>query len=89
VMYLDKIVVAHGLLQAITRVNRVSWPAKDRGFVKAPMFVIDYVIIHELAHIIEPNHTSRFWGIVRAHNPTMDKAKSWLKEHGQVLEEQL
>jgi type I restriction enzyme R subunit len=37
VMYLDKIVVAHGLLQAIARVNRVSGLAKDKGFI------VDYV----------------------------------------------
>ena len=37
VMYLDKIVIAHSLLQAIARVNRVSGPAKDKGFV------VDYV----------------------------------------------
>lgn len=57
--------------------------------IKAPMFVIDYVIIHELAHLIEDNHTSRFWSIVRANSPTMEKAKAWLKEHGQVLEQEL
>lgn len=55
--------------------------------IKAPMFVIDYVIIHELAHLIEANHTPRFWNIVRAQDPTMDRAKAWLKEHGQLLEE--
>jgi predicted metal-dependent hydrolase len=57
--------------------------------IKAPMFVIDYAIIHELAHLIEPNHTSAFWSIVRAKTPTMDKAKSWLREHGQMLEEEI
>ena len=57
--------------------------------IKAPMFVIDYVIVHELAHLIESNHTPRFWNIVRANNPTMEKAKAWLKEHGQVLEQEL
>jgi len=55
--------------------------------IKAPMFVIDYVVVHELAHLIESNHTSRFWNVVRAAAPTMEKAKAWLKEHGQVLEE--
>jgi predicted metal-dependent hydrolase len=57
--------------------------------IKAPMFVIDYVIVHELAHLIETNHTSDFWNIIRASTPTMDKAKSWLREHGQVLEEEV
>ena len=37
VMYLDKVIVAHGLLQAIARVNRVAGEAKDKGFV------VDYV----------------------------------------------
>jgi len=55
--------------------------------IKAPMFVIDYVIFHELAHLIEANHTTKFWNIVRAQAPTMEKAKAWLKENGQLLEE--
>jgi len=55
--------------------------------IKAPMFVIDYVIVHELAHLIEGNHTPRFWDIVRSQTATMDKAKAWLKEHGQLLEQ--
>jgi len=57
--------------------------------IKAPMFVIDYVIVHELAHLIETNYTSRFWNIIWAHAPTMDKAKAWLKEFGQVLEKEV
>jgi len=57
--------------------------------IKAPMFVIDYVIVHELAHLMEANHTPRFWNIVRAQTPTMDKAKAWLKEHGQLLEQEI
>jgi len=57
--------------------------------IKAPAFVIDYVIVHELAHLIEANHTSRFWNIVRANAPTMERAKAWLKEHGRVLEEEI
>jgi predicted metal-dependent hydrolase len=55
--------------------------------IKAPMFVIDYVIVHELAHLIEANHTPRFWNIVRTQAPTMEKAKAWLKEHGELLEQ--
>ncbi len=55
--------------------------------IKAPIFVIDYVIAHELAHLLEPNHTPRFWNIVSTQVPNMDKARSWLREHGQILEE--
>lgn len=57
--------------------------------IKAPMYVIDYVIVHELAHLLESNHTSRFWNIVRAQSPRMEKAKQWLIEHGQLLEEDI
>jgi len=54
--------------------------------IKAPMFVVDYVIAHELAHLLEPNHTSRFWNIVKTQVTHFDKAKGWLKEHGEILE---
>lgn len=57
--------------------------------IKAPMFVIDYVIVHELAHLIEQNHTPRFWNIVRAQAPGMDKAKVWLQKNGALLEQEL
>ena len=50
------------------------------------MFVIDYVIVHELAHLLEPNHTPRFWNIISAQIGQMEKAKAWLKEHGGLLE---
>lgn len=77
--------------------NRYRWGSctvKDNvsfnwRLIKAPMFVIDYVIVHELAHLIEANHTDHFWSIIRAKSPTMEKAKSWLKEHGQILEEEV
>ncbi len=57
--------------------------------IKAPMSVIDYVIVHELAHLIEANHTPRFWNIVKAQITNMDKSRLWLKEHGQLLEDAL
>jgi len=77
--------------------NRYRWGSctvKDHvnfnwRLIKAPMFVIDYVIVHELAHLLESNHTPRFWNIVRAKVAKAEKAKAWLKEHGQMLEEEV
>ena len=57
--------------------------------IKAPIFVVDYVIAHELAHLLEPNHTPRFWNIVKTQVPNMDRARDWLREHGQLLEEEV
>ena len=57
--------------------------------IKAPMFVVDYVIVHELTHLLEPNHTPQFWNIVKTQVPTMDRARGWLREHGQILEEEV
>ena len=57
--------------------------------IKAPMSVIDYVIVHELTHLIEANHTPRFWNIVKAQIANLDKPKLWLKEHGQLLEDSI
>ncbi len=57
--------------------------------IKAPIFVVDYVIAHELAHLMEPNHTPRFWNIVKTQVPNMDRARDWLREHGQILEEEI
>ena len=77
--------------------NRYRWGSctvKDNvnfnwRLIKAPMFVIDYVIVHELAHLIEANHTARFWNVIRAQIPKMEKARDWLSENGQVLEEEI
>lgn len=54
--------------------------------IKAPIAVIDYIIIHELAHLIETNHTPEFWNIVSVQLPHYEQAKNWLKENGHLLE---
>jgi predicted metal-dependent hydrolase len=43
--------------------------------------VIDYVIIHELTHLKEMNHTKRFWRLVAEHCPRWREHRKWLKEH--------
>lgn len=57
--------------------------------IKAPIFVVDYVITHELAHLLESNHSPRFWNIVKTQVPNMDRARDWLREYGQILEEEV
>ncbi|MCE5193504.1 M48 family metallopeptidase [bacterium] len=53
--------------------------------VMAPMDVIDYVVVHELAHLREMNHSVRFWAIVASVLPDHDARRRWLKEHGGSL----
>ena len=55
--------------------------------VKAPVAVADYVVVHEIAHLLEANHGDNFWSIVRSHVAKVDVARTWLKEHGQLLEQ--
>lgn len=54
--------------------------------IKAPTSVIDYVVVHELAHLLEPNHSNKFWSIVKTQIPKYKDAKEWLKTNGQLLE---
>jgi predicted metal-dependent hydrolase len=51
----------------------------------APKQILDYVIIHELAHLIEPNHSRRFWNIVKSVDPHYKKKIKWLKVNGEKL----
>lgn len=53
--------------------------------VLAPPEIIDYVIVHELVHLIHHNHSKRFWGNVGTVMPDYRERKNWLKVHEQVL----
>lgn len=48
----------------------------------APPGVVDYVVVHELCHRIEMNHSLRFWKLVGEVYPDYDRWKRWLKENG-------
>jgi len=50
--------------------------------VHYPTPVIDYVIIHELAHRREMNHSNAFWQIVREYDPAFAQHRGWLKRNG-------
>lgn len=51
-----------------------------------PDYVIDYVIIHELAHRLEMNHSARFWGHVERAMSDYTRAENWLSVHGSKVE---
>jgi len=53
--------------------------------IMAPIFVIDYVIAHELAHLEEKNHSKRFWKKVADIFPAFKTSKNWLKMNGHKL----
>jgi predicted metal-dependent hydrolase len=53
--------------------------------VMAPLPVIDYVIVHELAHLVEKNHSSKFWSRVAAMMSDYAKYVKWLKANGYQL----
>ena len=54
--------------------------------IKAPMYVLEYLVAHELVHLIENNHTPRFWNILSIQVPNYERAKNWLKKNGQLIE---
>lgn len=51
----------------------------------APEFVLDYVVAHEVAHLVELNHSARFWRLVELICPHAERARSWLKQNGLSL----
>jgi predicted metal-dependent hydrolase len=58
----------------------VSW-----RLVAAPPMVFEYVVAHELAHLIELNHSPSFWAQVSALMPNWRPARAWLKANGALL----
>lgn len=53
--------------------------------IMAPPQALDYVVIHELCHLHEFNHSPRFWTLVAAQMPDYEIWKKWLKTHGEDL----
>jgi predicted metal-dependent hydrolase len=53
--------------------------------VLAPFEVLDYIVVHELCHLREPNHSPRFWRLVATHRPGWREQRDWLRDHGPEL----
>jgi predicted metal-dependent hydrolase len=63
-----------------TGVLSYSW-----RLVLAPPFVLQYLAVHEVAHLVEMNHSARFWDLVHGLCPDAQRAKVWLDAHGADL----
>jgi|SRR5579884_258465 len=50
--------------------------------VLAPHDVLDYVVVHEVCHLVEHNHGDRFWRLVEGRRPGFRESKAWLDAHG-------
>lgn len=53
--------------------------------IMAPLMVVDYVVIHELVHTTEKNHSDKFWRKVRLFTPAYKQHRKWLNENGDSL----
>jgi predicted metal-dependent hydrolase len=53
--------------------------------ILAPAFVLDYLAAHEVCHLVEMNHSPRFWRLVQRIYPNFERAKAWLDVHGTDL----
>ena len=63
-----------------TGVLSYSW-----RLILAPTFVLEYLAAHEVAHLVEMNHSRRFWRLVEQNCPHVGRAKAWLNAHGSDL----
>ena len=63
-----------------TGVLSFSW-----RLILAPSFVLDYLAAHEVSHLVELNHSPRFWRLVQRLYPDFERAKVWLDVNGAEL----
>jgi predicted metal-dependent hydrolase len=63
-----------------TGVLSFSW-----RLIFAPPYVLDYLAAHEVSHLVELNHSPRFWRLVKRLYPNVERAKVWLDVHGADL----
>ena len=53
--------------------------------IQAPPEIVDYVVVHELVHISQPDHSKKFWDKIRKIMPDFEQRRNWLKDHECLL----
>lgn len=74
---------ARGRWGSCTKDNRLRFTFR---LLFAPKEVVEYVVIHELAHILQKNHANAFWRIVETYCSQYQRHRAWLKTHGGWME---
>lgn len=90
---------AHGICFTKIKItnNKSKWGScSSKGVLSfnwrlifAPAYILEYVVIHEICHIREMNHSKKFWGLVERMCPNYKSAKLWLKENRNRLHQYL
>ena len=62
-----------------------GWVNFNWRLILAPPEVLDYVVVHELCHLREMNHSARFWNLVQAVLPDFAQWRTWLRQNGDTL----
>ncbi len=94
-VHLLALAARHGLVVAgvSVRNQRSRWGSCSRSgrialnwrLLQMPETVREYVLLHELMHLREQNHSPRFWALVAAVCPTYQESRAWLKREGLAL----
>ncbi len=80
-------------MKVTIRDQRTRWGScSSRGtlsfnwrLIMAPPDVMDYVVVHELCHLIEPNHSRKFWQLLAGLLPDFRQPRLWLKRNVNLL----
>ncbi|MBL7788301.1 MAG: M48 family metallopeptidase [Chitinophagales bacterium] len=93
VRYWNQVTIQGRITNVNLKNNLTTWGlCSNRGEITisvhtlfAPLWVIDYVIIHELCHLVHHDHSVEFWRLVETFYPKYKQAKKFLKEKGMEL----
>lgn len=96
IKYYKMVLNKYDILPAAIRVKslRASWgscsSSRNISFnwklALAPPEVLDYVIVHEICHLVHMNHSPQFWDLVEKVKPDAKVCKQWLKKNGVLLD---